>query len=45
MCCEGRLGQRCEVIHVIEGRALLLVVASQEEIDVVRSLQTERRFR
>jgi len=41
MCCKGSLSQSCKVIHVIQGRTFLVLVASQEKVDMVRGLQTE----
>lgn len=39
MGCERGLGQGCQVVHVVERRPLVLIVASQEEVDMIRGLQ------
>lgn len=44
VCCERSLSQSCQVIHVVQGRALVVIVASQEKVHVVRGLPTEMKF-
>lgn len=41
MCCKRSLGQSCQVIHVVQGRALVVIIASQEKVHVVRGLPRE----
>lgn len=42
---EGGLGQGGQVVHVVETGAVRLIVARQQQVHMVRSLKTERRFR
>lgn len=44
VCCKRSLSQSCQVIHVIKGRTFMVVIASQEKVDMVRGLQPETRF-
>lgn len=39
MGCKRGLGQGCQVVHVVKRWTLMLVIASQEEVDVIRGLQ------
>lgn len=38
---EGGFGQSSQVVHVIEPRPVCVVVARQQQVDVVRSLEQE----
>lgn len=37
---EGGFGQRSQVVHVIEARAVGVVVARQQQVHVIRRLET-----
>lgn len=37
--CKRSLGQGCQVVHVVESWTLMLIKASQEEVDVIRGLE------
>ena len=39
MGCERGFCQGCQVVHVVERWTLMLVVAGQEEVDMIRGLQ------
>lgn len=39
MGCKRGLGQGCQVVHVVECWTLMLIVASQEEVDMIWGLQ------
>lgn len=39
MSCKRSLGQGCQVVHVVKGWPFMLVIASQEEVDMVWGLQ------
>lgn len=38
MSCKWCFCQSCQVIHVIEGRTVMIVVTSQQQVNMVRSL-------
>lgn len=39
MSCKRGLGQSCQVVHVVECWTLMLIVASQEKVDMIRGLR------
>lgn len=44
MCCKRSFSQSRQVVHVVKGRAFLVVIASQEKVDMIGGLQTETTF-
>lgn len=41
---EGGFGQRGKVVHVVEAGTVTVIVARQQQVYVVRSLQTKQSF-
>ncbi len=40
---EGGLGQGRQVVHVVETRAVCVIIARQQQVHMIRSLDTEKR--